>query len=390
MWSSRPRRVFGLGVAAAAICLPAIAACSGGSGGSGGTGQSGLPSSIPVAAVIDETGPFAVFGSSYEQGLQLGIDQVNKSNLLDGSKLSLTVTDSASSSSTAASVLAQLVTGNAVAIIGLDNSDEALAAAPIAQKANVSLIADCAPTGLLSIGDDIFSVATQFNVSAPMLASNMVANNKTVSIIDTTDVPTLSSFASVIQPLLTKGGVKVLNTVGTTSSATDFSAVVTRALSGSPDGILISAAGAQVPEITQALKSAGYTGHLYGTSAQTSSGTTPAVENGTIFPTEWVPALNTSANKDFMSLFTAAHPNTVPTYETVDGYDAAQFLALAIKKAGKADRASILSGMRAAAAQGFTGPPGAITFGAPDGRQYAVKGLLAQIENGQLNPVSAS
>jgi branched-chain amino acid transport system substrate-binding protein len=365
--------------------MSGLAACGSSDSGSGES-SGGLPKTIKVGVVTQKTGNFAGVGSQYLAGIQMAADEINDSDLLGGSKIELEVGDSASDPATATSETAKLVRTDIVALLAYPTSNEALAAAPVAQQAGVPTLVNCAPDGLLDIGENIFSMAQVFNSSVPLLAETIAtAGYQTASIISSNDIPTLVDYGQKLKDELGKNGVEVTASVETPNAATDFSGVVSKAMDGSPDVIVLNTASVGVLQIVQALRTAGYDGPLVGSPAAPSGLTNaPAVANGIKFPTEWVPGVDNQASKDFEAKFEKKYPGEVPTYENVDGYDAMQFLAQAILKAGKADRKAILDGLNQMTKAGFSGPTGDITFTGDGNRQFVTDNVLAEVQDGKF------
>lgn len=396
------RRLFSMtaGPVALVFCLAACSSSGGSTASSGNTGantgnvgsSSGLPVSIPITMIADLTGTVAATGQSYQRGVKLGIDQVNASGVLGKSKLELSTEDSASTPATASSVMSKVVESNAAAIIGLDTSALALAAAPIAQKAKIPTLVDTAPLGLLDVGNYIYAMGPLFNATAPLLAQKIQAGGtKTVDIIYSNDNPTLTDYNTFLRSELARVNVKVSQSLGTPTAATDFSALVTRALNDNPDAMVIDTGGPSVLGITNALRTAGYKGSLYSNAAAAVPliGAGPNA-NGFEFTTEWVPAVDNPQSRTMLAAFKKAYPGTQADYETVDGYNAIHFLALALAKAGSADRDAILKGLGEVAAQGFTGPSGKVTFTGVGHRQYTVSGVFVREQDGKFQIPASS
>lgn len=367
-----------------------VAACgsSGGSGGSaGGSGGGGsLPANIEVALPLDMTGNLAAYGVQFSQGFDTAVDAINASGMLGGSKLSASVQDTASTPATASSVVSKIAQSSAPVMVGLDTSSLALAAAPIAQQAGLPSLIDCAPDGLLDIGDKIYSVQTsQITVATPVAERIAKSGAKTVSIIYANDNPTLTSFWKAIVPDLQNNGVTVKQSVGTPIAATDYSNLITRVMGDNSDAIVLATAGPGAVSLVQGLRTAGYNGALFGhPGAGTPMAGAGSFANGFLFPTEWLPGVDNQQSKDFQAQLAKKYPSAQVTNETVDGYDAAYFVANAIKKSGDASRAGVLKGLQDVAKSGFAGPPGQMKFVGTGNRQIDAPALFAKVQDGKF------
>lgn len=373
------------------VAAPMVVACSssgGGSSNSGGGGGGGgkLPSTIHVALPLDLTGNLAAYGQQFKQGFDTALDAINSSNMLSGSKITASAKDTASTPATASSVVAQISQSNAVAMVGLDTSALALAAAPIAQKAGLPSLIDCAPDGLLDIGDHIYSVQTsQITVATPVAERVAKSGAKSVSIVYANDNPTLTSFWKALVPALKSNGVTVKESVGTPIAATDYSALITRVKGDNPDAIVLATAGPGALSLVQGLRSAGYKGTLFGhPGAGTPMAGAGSFANGFIFPTEWLPGVSNSSSKAFQTQMAKKFPSAQITNETVDGYNAAYFLAMAIQKSHDASKSGVLKGLQEVAKTGFSGPPGQMKFVGTGNRQIDAPTAFAEVQNGKF------
>jgi branched-chain amino acid transport system substrate-binding protein len=365
-----------------------VAAC-GSSSSSGGTGSTGAGKTIPVTVVADQTGPLALYGSTYLQGVKVGVKQVNDSGQLNGSKLVITSLDSASSATTTATQMQKAVSSDAVTILGLDTSPEALPGAPIAEKAGVPLLADSSAAGLIETGTHVYSMANPYETSASSVAQAVSKVTKKTAIIYANDNEVLTDYYKALSSEFGKLGVSY-TAVGASISATDYSAAVTKAMSGNPGAIVVDSGGPMEPNVITALRRAGYKGKLFGDpgSFATVKGVS-ADANGFQYPVEWIPGSPPNSEaKQFESDFESAYPGQTPLFTAADGYDAVLLLASAIAKSGST-RDQVLTGLQSVAKAGFDGAAGSITFSSPDYRQMQVAWRMAEVQNGKLQTPSS-
>lgn len=379
------RRYSGAIFGAVLVAATSIA-CGGGANTTAGASP-GAPKQIPITVIADLTGAYAIYGETFTQGVKVGIEQAKQAKLLNGSEFVLTVRDSASTAATATTMMSQAVQGDAVAILGLDTSPLALPAAPIAQQAGVPLLADSSAAGLIPIGQYVYTMANPYDHSAPLVASAVGKVTKNVSVIYANDNPVLSAYFTALSNALKAAGIQ-FTSIGAPIGSTDFAALVTRALSTSPGAVIIDSGGPMVPGLITAFRTAGFQGPLFGGPGSFASVTNaPPAANGFQYPQQWVPDVKNQQTTTFLSIYNKAYPNSVPLFTAIDGYDALQFLALGIQKGG-ASRAGALKGMQEVAKTGFAGPPGQITFAAPDYRAVKIDYVMAKIDNGTLKLAS--
>lgn len=112
--------------------------------GAASTGGSGGKETIKVGANLELSGGVASYGQSIAEGLQLGLDELNKKGI-DGKKIKLVKVDNKSEAAEATSGSLKLVSQDKVAaVIGAATSTNTLAQVQIAQSNKVPLIT---PTG---------------------------------------------------------------------------------------------------------------------------------------------------------------------------------------------------------------------------------------------------
>ena len=391
--------------ALAAVAL-AVAACGSSSSSTSSAGGSSaattsaassssskLPSTINVTAVQDMSGPVAYVGKNVVQGLQLAANQINSSGLLHGSKIVLTVKDTGSVVSTATSQFASAVGSNAVAIFGPLLSQEALATAPLAERASVADIAiESQVDGLLEIGPYIYRATSsqlRFDNLIPEAVAPKLGSNKTVRILTLSDTPTLVQAAAQMTKKFEALGVKVLGTIGTPITTTDFSSLATKLESGNPGAIGLLLIGTANPAAVTALRNTGYKGVLFGNEAATNGSLKPAgaAADGFIYSVDYNPGLTFPSAVAFTKLFTSKYPGQVPNGYNATGYDAMNEFAHAIALSGDASRSGVQKGMQMLIKSGgLNGAIGPEKFTGTGNRDLSVAGTLV-VWNGSAEKV---
>jgi branched-chain amino acid transport system substrate-binding protein len=374
-----------LGVATATLALAACSSSGSSTASSStGSGTSALPATIPVTLIDDGTGVFAFYGAQLTAGVKAGIQSVNSSGILKGSKIVLTVEDNASSPANTATLFAAAAKSNAVAVLGPPISDEALATTPAAEAAKMPYLVDTSPDGILDAGEYIYSMTTPELAQSTAYAPLVAKKAKTISFIYANDNPTNVGIDKTLPTQVTSLGVKVLNNIGVSIETTAVAAVATKALSGSPAAIGLLTGGPQVPALVTQLRDDGYKGLLFGNGG--SDGTVNAAgaaANGYQYQAEWAPNLTNSASTTFLKIFTQVNPTVTPHYPAIDGYSEVLFLAAALADAHSVNHATLLKGMQSVAASGFNGPGGKVVFGGAGDRQLYSPTVFIQINSGK-------
>ncbi|ODU07046.1 MAG: hypothetical protein ABS81_02885 [Pseudonocardia sp. SCN 72-86] len=342
-----------------------------------------------MTLVADLTGPLAFYGGQLKAGVEAGLDRVNTSGVLGTSKIKLDIKDTGSDTATASRLVSAAVQSNAVAILGPSLSQEALATAPIAQQAKVPYLADTAPPGLVEIGEYVYSMTTPQSSQVDKMVQEVKKANDSVAIINSNDSPTIAALAEQTSKAFTAAGVRVTEVIGTSQTATDFTAVGTRAIQSGAKAIGILGGGPMMPSVLTTLRTQGFTGEIFGNAG--SDGTIDkagAAANGYRYTTEWAADLPGDINADFVKRLATVSPGLTAHYPAVDGYTEMLFLAESLKAAGSADRTALLGGMQKVAAAGFDGPSGRVTFGGAGGRQLIGPAIYVEFRDGKATQVT--
>lgn len=380
---SRPLRALSVGVAV--VSVAAVAACSSSGGGSKSptSPDRGLPDSIPVTATLDLTGPLAFYGTQVKAGLKAGIAEVAKSGVLGSSKLELTVKDTTGSATTAASLTQSAVNSGAVAVIGSPISNEALAGAPVASGASVPFFAPCAPgSALTDIGKYVYSMSTSEFEQLSGYVASLVKKDPKITVVYANDNDTTVGLSKSLKDAVSQNGGQLVASIPTPIASTDFSALATKAMQGSPDAIGIMSGGPQLPGLISKLRAVGYKGIIFANEgADGTVDSAGSAADGLQFQGEWASNVSTPASKTFAAIFAKTNPGVTPHYPAIDGYDSIMFLAQALAKAKATNGADLLAGLQQVAGAGLTVPGGTATF-TGDGKQQLQSPTLNLVYQG--------
>jgi branched-chain amino acid transport system substrate-binding protein len=95
---------------------------------------------INVALVVPITGPFAVLGTSQQQGATLAVEEINAKGGINGRKIDLSVDDTAASPTTAVTSLRRALGAKPIAVLGPIIGTQVLAMSPEIQKDGVPFL----------------------------------------------------------------------------------------------------------------------------------------------------------------------------------------------------------------------------------------------------------
>jgi branched-chain amino acid transport system substrate-binding protein len=386
-----------IGVAALALAACSSSGSSGSSPAAAGTPAAAAvaapaihpvakwPATIPITAVADLTGSAGgALSIQTVDGLKLGLQQINSE--LTGTQVSLSMQDSQSTATTAAQLTTAAVAGSAVAIIGPSLSSEAVAAAPIAARANVPYLGmQFSPTGVITAGTSTFDAVPATAPLEYLIGKYLqkLGGVKKVAIVYDSDVPTTVGLNSVIKSFGPTYGFSVTDSVPVTLNQVDYTSVATQLASGGFDAIGIMAVQSQNSSIAQQLIRAGFKGKLFSDVSACCGTLNPlgASANGISWVSDFTQDMSGTASAAFVKQWRAAYGTSLaPTAGAAEAYDLMLFLGQGIGKAPTPDRAGLLQGLSAVTQSGFTGAEGPVTFA---DRGVSVKGVVIAWENGK-------
>lgn len=338
----RPRRA----QAAAVIGVVLSVAACGSSSASGGPGGKGLPSTIKIVGIEPETGPVAFAGLSAEKGYKLAIKQINEQHFLGkNTTINLSFQDTKSQTDTAASNMSSAISDSSVvATFGSVSSGEAVAMSPLAQKAKMPVVYTQAGSNGVVIGDYTYRATPLMSSYYPLIKKYLQQNSwKSVGVVYTNSLPTLEEVGTKTIPSL---GLRVTKTIATTATTQDYSSAIRQVLESHPGVVSILQTGAANVTAMNQLRQAGYTGPVLGNSGASAGNLKPAGHNGAgmVWPVDFNYQQQQPSSQKFVSDYKAAY-NGEPLNYAAEAYDAAWFLARAIKDSGNGTRSGIKDGM---------------------------------------------
>lgn len=359
------RRVSGRGrlTAVAASVALATTACGGAVSGSGGPeATDSLPETVKVVSINPTTGVVAFAGLGANKGYKLAVKEINETDFLEGSKLEVDYVDTKSDPQTAAQELTQVVSkGEVSAVFGSVSSGEALAMSPLADKQKMPIIYTQAGSEGVITGDYTWRATAMMSDYFP-LANKFIEDTgaKTVGVIYTEATPTLQEVGSKTVPAMAKDlGIEVVASVGTQATTQDFQAPINQVLKKKPDLVSVLLVGPQNPTAMTQLREAGYDGPVLGNSGASTGNLDPAGKagEGMVWPTDFNAAMTAPSSQEFVKLYKAEYGEN-PTNYAAEAYDAAWFLAKALKEAQSADRESVKDAFGVVAEETFDGALG--------------------------------
>jgi branched-chain amino acid transport system substrate-binding protein len=323
---------------------------------------------VKIGEVNPITGAIGRYGTSCHQGVQLAIDQVNSGGGVLGKKIALLTEDNQSQAGQTSTIVRKFVTQDkVVAIIGDLTSSATLEGGPIAQAAKIPMVTPLATNPKVTeIGDYIFRVCFidefQGRVMARFALENM--KSKKAAILTDTKQDYSVGLSGFFRETFVNDGGSVVREQSYSSSDTVFRAQLTSIQAARPDVVFLPGYYPEVGIILKQARQLGITVPFIGCEAWDS-------------PTLLQVAGKAADGCYFSNQFSAGDPSpvvqkfgkvyrekfgTLPDNFAALGYDAANVILDAIKRANSTDSAAIRDAI--AQTKGFPGVSGAITIDA--------------------------
>lgn len=319
---------------------------------------------IKIGHVAPLTGGIAHLGKDNENGAKMAVDEINAAGGLkvgDKSyKLELMPEDDKADPKEGTVVAQKLVDGGAVAVVGHLNSGTTIPASKIYSDASLSHVSPSATAVRLTEQGfkTTFRVVARDDKQGGALASfaKDSLKAKTVAIIDDR-TPYGQGLADEFEKAIKAANVKVTAREFTNDKATDFNAILTKIRATKPDVIMYGGMDATAGPMAKQMKQLGIKA--------------PLLAGDGVCSPEFIKLAGDAASimkcsqagedvnklakgEEFKAKYKAKFGSEVQVYSPYS-YDAIYVIAEAIKKAGKADRASITAALPTVSYTGLTG-----------------------------------
>ena len=323
---------------------------------------------IRVGEVNPITGAIGLYGIACHQGIKLAIDQANSAGGVFGKKIELLTEDNQSQPGQTSTIVRKFIGQDKVAaIIGDLTSSATLEGGPIAQAAKIPMVTPLATNPKVTeIGDYIFRVCFidefQGRVMARFVLEKLRARK--AAILTDTKQDYSVGLAGFFTDTFTAGGGRIVRDQTYASGDTGFRAQLTSIKAAVPEVVFVPGYYPEVSLILKEARQLGLTVPFIGCEAWDS-------------PTLLQVAGKAADGCYFSNQFSAGDPSPVvqrfdkvyrerfgalPDNFAALGYDAANVVLDALKRAGSADPASIRDAL--AKTKDFPGVSGHITIDA--------------------------
>jgi branched-subunit amino acid ABC-type transport system permease component/ABC-type branched-subunit amino acid transport system substrate-binding protein len=318
---------------------------------------------IPVGIVTSLTGAEARFGQAQKYGYQMALDEINSAGVL-GKKLELIYQDDTSRPEVATLAVEKLAERPDIgAIIGAYSSSATFPAAAVANRYQVPMLCPSATTDEITRQgyDWVFRVCSSASAYGRALVdflTKSVGATRLAVVYENTQFG--SSVARAALEQAPRAGIEVVTFEAYDAGATDFTPLLTRVKSTSPDAVLYVSYLADATLLMRQSKEIDLNPKVF--TAGGAGFSLPDFLKGagdtaeyTVSVTQWTPDAKWTGSREWAEKFRARF-NYEPSYHSVQSYISLKILADAIERAGTIDRTAIRDSIRASSLDSIFGP----------------------------------
>jgi branched-chain amino acid transport system substrate-binding protein len=340
---------------------------------------------VVIGHYASMTGSTAHFGQDTDRGVRLAIDEANAKGGVLGKKIRVVTLDTRGDSAEAASAVTRLIdVEHVTSLLGEVASSLSLAGGRVAQRSKIPMISPTSTNPKVTeVGDYIFRVCFIDPFQGKVMATFARQNLKLDRVAILKDVKNDYSIglAQAFQNSFTSLGGTIVVEQSYSQGDTDFSAQVTAIRGTNAQAIFVPGYYSEVGSIARTADRLGLKIPLLGGDGWDSpdlfkiGGNTI---NGSYFSDHFAPDVATDQAKQFVATYSAKYGEP-PSGLGALGYEAAEVMVDAIRRAGKDDPTAIRDAI--AQTKDFPGVTGKITIDAQRNAQKSA--VVLKIEGGK-------
>ena len=355
-----------------------------------GAGAQGA--AIKIGVPVPLSGGNAKMGNDISQAATLAVEEWNAKGGVLGRKLEIVAFDDACDAQQSVTAAHKLVDGGVVAVAGGYCSSAAIPASAVYHDAGVAFVADASSNPKLTDQgfENVFRVIGRDDQQGPYAAGFMMntLKAKKIAIIHDNTLYAKGLADATKAALEGKPGVQVVFFDAVTPGEKDFSAVLTKVKSLSPDVTYYTGYYPEGGLIAKQFKDLGVSGKFMAGDANNDptfiSEAGPASEG--VFVTSTPLPQDQSSAKSFIDRYKKRWNQDPGPYSALE-YDAVNVVINAIKQSGSTDRAAIIKAITGT--KNYQGATGAINFD-KKGDRTSVLYITYIIKGGKFVPVGVS
>ena len=355
-----------------------------------GAGAQGAP--IKIGVPVPLSGGNAKMGNDISQAATLAVEEWNAKGGVLGRKLEIVAFDDACDAQQSVTAAHKLVDGGVVAVAGGYCSSAAIPASAVYHDAGVAFVADASSNPKLTDQgfENVFRVIGRDDQQGPYAAGFMMGTLKAkkIAIIHDNTLYAKGLADATKAALDGKPGVQVVFFDAVTPGEKDFSAVLTKVKSLTPDVTYYTGYYPEGGLIAKQFKDLGVPGKFMAGDANNDptfiSEAGPASEG--VYVTSTPLPQDQSSAKSFIDRYKKRWNQDPGPYSALE-YDAVNVVINAIKQSGSTDRAAVIKAITAT--KNYQGATGAINFD-KKGDRTSVLYITYIIKGGKFVPTGVS
>ena len=379
-----PRRTLISGLGSAAMVL-AVGCKKKPADGTSSSDSAATATEIVIGHYASMTGSTAHFGQDTDRGVRLAMDEANAKGGVLGKKIRVVTLDTRGDSAEAASAVNRLIDVEKVtALLGEVASSLSLAGGRVAQRRKIPMISPTSTNPKVTeVGDYIFRVCFIDPFQGKVMATFAHQNLKLDQVAILKDVKNDYSIglADAFRKSFTALGGTIVVEQSYSQGDTDFSAQVTAIRGSVAKAIFVPGYYSEVGSIARTAARLGLKIPLLGGDGWDSPDLFKIggdAIDGSYFSDHFAPDMATEQAKQFVAKFTAKY-GVPPSGLGALGYEAAEVLVDAIRRAGKDEPTAIRDAI--AQTKDFEGVTGKITMDAQRNPQKSA--VVLKVEGGK-------
>ncbi|ANV84558.1 branched-chain amino acid ABC transporter substrate-binding protein [Picosynechococcus sp. PCC 7003] len=283
---------------------------------------SGTLTEIPLGVAVAQTSNVALFGQEQILGTQIAETYFNENGGINGKSLKIILQDVAADEQGAINAFNTLINQDkVVGIVGPTLSQQAFAADPIANRAQVPVLGPSnTAEGIPQIGEFIGRVSAPVSVVAPNAVAQALRLNPELQRVavffaqnDAFSKSETETFQAAVQDL----GLELVTVQRFQTTDTDFQAQVTAALNVQPDLVIISGLAADAGNLVKQLRELGYNGIIVGGNGLNTSNIFPVCQakcDGVLVAQAYSAELDNAVNRAFRDAYFQQNQKEPPQF----------------------------------------------------------------------------
>ncbi len=345
--------------------------------------------SIHVGIITSLTGAEARFGLAQKYGYEMALEEINSKGVL-GKRLELIYQDDTSKPEVASLTVEKLADrSDIVAIFGAYSSAATFPAAAVADRYHIPMLCPSATTDEITRQGYqwVFRVcasASDYGRTLVEFLTKLADAHRLAVVYENTQFG--SSVARAALEQAPRAGIEIVAYEAYDQGGTDFTPLLTRVKSASPDAVLFVSYLADATLLMRQSKEIDLNPNVF--TAGGAGFSLPDFLKGagdtaeyTISVTQWTPDAKWTGSREWAEQF-RARSGYEPSYHSVQAYITLKILADAIERAGTTDRAAVRDAIRSSTLDSVFGP---IHFNEVGQNEHQV--AITQVLNGKFTTV---